>query len=186
MRRLGPNRTASQLSSCAPMQAAVSRSHLTIRLAKFRANRRYARTMWLSMPTECRYRLEQFTHSIQSVNHSNDGDVCRIAKPSFRKAPPRTSGLEGLLSAQVSAAPFCSAVRPSRFCTSVKIVARSAAREPSLQELFDRPRPDAFRATMRGPVSSDQFQSFATMLLRHRVYEARDDVHGRAGRQTHR
>jgi hypothetical protein len=73
-----PTPTASQLSSCTPVQAAVSRGHSTIRRAKFQTEHRRVTTMWSSMPKGCRCRQEQFTLSIQSANRSNDDDACSI------------------------------------------------------------------------------------------------------------
>jgi hypothetical protein len=73
-----PTRVASQLSSCTPAQAAVSRGHSTIRRAEFQTKHRRVTTMWSSMPEGCHCRQEQFTLSIQSANHSNDDDLCSI------------------------------------------------------------------------------------------------------------
>jgi hypothetical protein len=82
-----PTRTASQLSSCTPVQAAVSRGHSTIRPAKFQTKHRRVTTMWSSMPRECQCRREQFTLSIQSANRSNDDDACSIeVSTSYRRS----------------------------------------------------------------------------------------------------
>ena len=78
MGHLMPPPTASQLSSCTPVQAAVSRGHSTIRRAKFQTKHRRVTTMWSSMPRGCQCRQEQFTLSIQSANRSNDDGACSI------------------------------------------------------------------------------------------------------------
>jgi len=87
MGHLMPPRTASQLSSYTPVQAAVSRGHSTIRLAKFQTKHRRVTTMWSSMPKGCQCRQEQFTLSIQSANRSNDDDACSIKiSTSYRRS----------------------------------------------------------------------------------------------------
>jgi hypothetical protein len=73
-----PTRTAPQRSSCTPAQAAVSKGRSTIRRAKFQTKLRRVTTTWSSMPRGCQCRQEQFTHSIQSANRSNDDDACSI------------------------------------------------------------------------------------------------------------